>query len=196
MKASVCDAITSVYPGSHGCRLGMSTKQTAPEISSVRDVLVEDRATKRSIQTVGASIGLLGLNRLQVCCRRDGMGSLTPQLPHEPGRLIAWNIAPRPWQIHLVLSPPTTLPPLSLWTPPLAEAAAMSEDSFLDRARPPRLMLASAADRRWIPLSPMAIDGFAGGGMDLARSRSLKFQTLALARVVSLQDLCVGMLRS
>lgn len=73
-----------------------------------------------------------------------------------------------------------------------------TEDALLNEPPP----LESAADSRFIamrallpltmlvaPPLPPGIECFGGGGIDLARSRSLKFQTLAFARDVPLQDL-------
>lgn len=81
------------------------------------------------------------------------------------------------------------------------------EESFLDEPPvPPPLPF--AADSRWMametlpppevlpPLPPTAIEYLGGGGIDRARSRSRMFQTLAFARVVSLEDLHSGCIHS
>lgn len=110
---------------------------------------------------------------------------------------------------HADLSAPSevTAPPSgrsALTSPPEGGSAFCAPfapaDDFPEES-PPVPPLPFAADSRWmamdtlpppampLPLPPTDVEGLGGGGIDLARSRSLTFQTLALARVVSLEDL-------
>lgn len=91
-----------------------------------------------------------------------------------------------------------SLPPTSTHLGLRTFLASPAVDVFFDEPKP----LGFVADNRFITMAtllplampvappfPPAIEFFGGGGIDLARSRSLRFQTLAFARDVPLQDL-------